>query len=306
MASIAVNSSAAIPVQGGEVFTVTAQHGTIWRATFVPLATPQQASGTGRSYGPLAMAQTFGPFNTPGTLTIENQASTIGAALTYSQTGGVSASQILAQSGVPRILLPTGSSNATGQITLGTALAYTPVGVVFGYLPAGVVTSGVQTGAGMYPMTFSSTTVAQLTDTTAVTANAAYTQTTGSALVLASANMAGGAMGANGSVRVRALFTNNNSAGTKQFICQFGGASLVTNTNTTSITAGFEHVTSNRGAQNAQVTQFNDAYAASAVATTYQTVDTSQAVTFGFASNQNTATDYSILESYTIEVLPLQ
>ncbi|OXE37469.1 MAG: hypothetical protein CGW95_01390, partial [Phenylobacterium zucineum] len=103
---------------------------------------------------------------------------------------------ILAQTAVPVILPSSGSSNATGQITLTTALPYQPSGTVQIYLPTGVVTAGsAGTGAGLYSVVFSTTAICQIQGTGIVTANGAYTQTTAADLTLATVTVPGGAMG---------------------------------------------------------------------------------------------------------------
>lgn len=140
------------------------------------------------------------------------------------RTGIYVGQSIIGASAVPVIIPSSGSSNATGQITLTTALATQPTGTVGVFLPAGVVTAGSQgTGAAIYQATFSSTTVCQLTGTGIVTANAAYTQVI-TEVVLATVTIPAGAMGMNGAVEVRTVWSCTNSANNKTLRVRFGGA----------------------------------------------------------------------------------
>lgn len=214
---------------------------------------------------------------------------------------------ILDQSAVPRILPSSGSSNATGQITLTTALPYQPSGVVYIYLPAGVVTAGsAGTGAGMYPVIFSSTTVCQIQGTAVVTANGAYTQTTGSDLTLATVTVPGGAMGVNGSLRTDNNWSIANTAGAKTQSVKFSATTVASRTaGSQSGLRGFAKL-SNRGNLASQVlfastiqTPFGDGAIGG-----YSTIDTSINQNLTFTGQLTVATDYIILEGYTVEVLP--
>lgn len=303
MPSLAVSSTASVPIQGNEVITVSSQFGTIFRVTFTPLDSQTPIFGGGRSYGPQAQNVALGPFGRPGTLVIENQTSTQGAALTFTQSGGYTQPYVLAQSAVPVILPSSGSSNATGQITLTTALPYQPSGTVGLYLPAGVVTAGSQgTGAAVYQVIFSSTSVCQIQGTGIVTANGAYTQTTAADLTLVAATVPGGAMGANGALRIFSQSTVNNSAGTKTPKI-FHGSQLLATTSLTTVTgATLLWLTRNRGAQNLQT--FIVPIQSANNGSQYATIDTSVNQLVTFTGQLAAATDYIILENYLVEVLP--
>ena len=212
----------------------------------------------------------------------------------------------LKQSAVPSILPSSGTSNATGQITLTTALPYTPTGVVFLYLPAGVVTAGAQgTGAGLYQVVFSSTTVCQIQGTGIVTANAAYTQTTGADINLATVIVPGGIMGANGWLRITRDTTILNSATSKTGKILLGGQTVGVWGATTVQVAPEQRRVKNRNSQAVQHVQ-PDGFGYSNVTTaSFQTtVDTSVAQTMLFQGQLAAATDYIIQEGYTVEVLP--
>lgn len=214
----------------------------------------------------------------------------------------------LAQTAVPVVLPSSGSSNASGQITHTTALPYQPSGVVYIYLPAGVVTAGsAGTAAGLYPAIYSSQTVCQIQGTGIVTANGAYTQTTGVDLTLATAMVPGGAMGANGALRTVPLFSTPSTATTKTMNLKFGGAGAWSNAAATTLSHSTLNVIRNRGAQNSQVSFSATTVAgvgASGGATNTIAIDTSANQPLTFTGQLATATDYIILEGYTVEVLP--
>jgi hypothetical protein len=218
-------------------------------------------------------------------------------------------SRILAQSAVPRILPSSGSSNATGQITHTTALPYQPAGVVWIRLPAGVVTAGsAGTGAGLYPVIYSSTTVCQIQGTGIVTANAAYTQTTGSPIALATIPVPGGCMGPNGVLQYSSAFAYPNNANSKTLTGSFGGLSTHTSAFTTTVAAYPRKSIFNRNSQNSQFipapAQFPDGAAATG-APTYGSIDTSITQNLVLNAQLAVATDYVILEAHSVEVLAL-
>jgi hypothetical protein len=211
---------------------------------------------------------------------------------------------VIAQSAIPVILPSSGTSNSTGQITLTTALPYSPasLGVVQIYLPAGVVTSGTQgSGAGLYSAIFSSTTVCQLTGTV-VTGNAAYTQVVTQA-TLATVQVAGGLMGSNGALRPYFRYTHLNNANSKTCTLFHANQAVTTSILTTSPGGSLQGDIHNRGTQQAQITGTSFG-AATGVGTTYRTNDTSITQPITFTGQLAVDTDYIILEGYTVEVLP--
>ena len=213
----------------------------------------------------------------------------------------------LKQSAVPSVLPSSGTSNATGQITLTTALPYQPVGPVSLYLPAGVVTAGAQgTGAGLYQVVFSSTTVCQIQGTGIVTANAAYTQTTGADINLMTTVVPGGAMGANGSLRTTLVFANNNSVNNKIFSYRFGTAVNILSTQTTSTGTRTQLQTHNRGSLQSNYTfpSIGATFGSTANTPPYSSIDTSVNQPLQFFGQLATAADFMFIECYTVEVLP--
>lgn len=217
---------------------------------------------------------------------------------------------VLAQAASPVILPSSGTADAAGGITLTTALPYVPAGVVQIYLPAGVVTGGPQgSGAGLYSVVFSSTTVCQIQGTGVVTTAGAYTQTTAAFVTLASIPVPGGAMGKSGVLKPSALFRVNSSANSKGVRTRYGALSAYQVTNvTTAQSQSIAKAIRNRGSESAQVTNAlagTEGVGSTAGATLYGTVDSSVAQ-FVFLDAQLVAvdTEYVILEAYSVEVAP--
>lgn len=224
-----------------------------------------------------------------------------------------------AASAIPFIMAPTGTMANNGAITLGTALgSATAFGNCYLYLPASAISAG--SAAGWYFAQMSSATVGTVFNNVyssgiptipaspvafATTGPGAYTGVTG-AQVAVSLTIPGGTMGPNGRLRISAIFTNNNTAGTKNSIAQIGpGPATIFNAQqTTNVSISHSHEFCNRGAQNVNVAQPTALIGPGSTggAIVYQTVDTSVAVTFSFAMNDNTATDWQVLESWMIEV----
>jgi hypothetical protein len=216
----------------------------------------------------------------------------------------------LAASAVAVILPSSGSSNATGQITLTTALPVQPTGTVGVFLPAGVVTAGTQgAGAGVYQATFSSTTVCQLTGSV-TTANAAYTQVVTEA-VLATTTLPGGVMGLNGAIESRPVWTVNNSVNNKTPRIRFGGAAGTIYSGPTLTSVNIYSDSRRIRNRNSAALQVGNSTAANAnpwstatAAVTVSAVDTTAAVDLVYSGQLAVATDFIILESRETWLLP--
>lgn len=216
---------------------------------------------------------------------------------------------LFAQSAVPIIVPSSGTSDAVGGITFTTALSFQPGVACSIWLPNGVVTAGsAGTGARLYPVVFSSTTVCQIQGTGIVTANGAYTQSI-TGLTIVSMTIPGGSMGNNGSQRINYSMSYNNSAGTKQMTLIRGG--LWTHQIIGSTTQWAEAIvsTKNRGVQNRQLNSKTGSpgtvIGQNSSTDLYTSVDTSVDHALNFAAQLNTATDYIILEGYSVETLPM-
>jgi hypothetical protein len=186
-----------------------------------------------------------------------------------------------------------------------TALPYAPTGTAYIYLPVGVVTAGSQgTGAGLYSVTYSSTTVCQLTGTGIVTANAAYTQTTAADLVLATVTVPGGSMGANGRLIVYASVGQPNNANAKLWKTKIGATTLNSTSNTTSVTDDRPIIFRNKGSQSVNWHSGFIGYSQGGATFGHaQTaIDMSVDQTLTITGQLAVATDYLMLESYSIDI----
>ena len=224
----------------------------------------------------------------------------------------VSVAYVIAQTAVPVILAPNGTVATNGTITLGTALSTTYANA-WVYLPAGAVVAGL---AGLYFATFSSTTVGVITTTytsvasaftpyiptgtvVATGSNAAYTQSTAET-TLANITVPGGMMGANGSVACRG--TNYSAAatgGNKTVRARLGGstewgATIITSSGGVRVIGNI----TNRGSASSQV---SNAYGG---LPNYTTTNTAVDQALTFTAQLAVATDYIVLEGFTVEVLP--
>ena len=228
---------------------------------------------------------------------------------------------ILAQSAVPVCLAPNGTIATNGTVTLGTALPTTYSGGIWLRFPANAV-SGDSTG-GLYWTIMSSTTVGVVyageVDTAtefvpyigstaggAVTgSNSAYTQTTAADVTLVNVTVPGGAMGANGATRLSVLrFVFPNNANAKTLAAKFGSSYFgINNTTTTSSGQGYIASIRNRGVLTRQVAAAANADTGTNAAT-YTSVNTANDQPMTISCLLATATDYIVLEGFTVEVLP--
>jgi hypothetical protein len=226
----------------------------------------------------------------------------------------------LAQSGVPVGLAPNGTVATNGQITLGTALPRTYSTGIWFYLPAGTVVGGA---AGLYWCVMSSTTVGQVytkfVDTSqafvpyiptgtlvnSVGSNAAYTQTTVANIALASLTLPAGSIGPNGQIRMNWEFSYNLAAGNKTFSALLNVTQLAGSLRST--TGGHDSYTirmRNLGVQNSNsIYAVSESSVASGTPQTISSVDTSVSQVITLYINIDTATNYGVIDSFSIEVL---
>lgn len=238
------------------------------------------------------------------------------AATLQSPTGAIAAAaRVLGTASVPAIIVPNGTVATAGTITLGTALPliYPQAWI---YLPAGAVVGGA---AGFYYCEFSSTTVGVVRTnyqatmtlpyiptglTTAVGSNSAYTQTVSTYITMGAINVRGGLMGSSGGLRYEALYSYNNSAGAKVPRLDFGGSQFLVLSATTTVAATISKILRNR-AVNSQIIQGTaTSGAASSTGPSLLAIDTSVDVVASYAGQIAVATDYLILESWSIELMP--
>jgi len=233
------------------------------------------------------------------------------------ETGGEPPSRrILAMGGIPAIIAPTGTITAGGVITLGTALQLT-YPQAWLYLPAGTVVGG---SAGWYYAIMSSTTVGQVytnyqatmtqplalgaaaTLTAAVGSGGAYTGVT-TEVTMAAAVIPAGLLGTTGRVIAEGNWAHNSSAGAKVAKIAFGGSTVLSVSDTTTLGIDIRKTIQNRSASSQIIRVAVDTGAAQSVAPTLLSIDTSAEVTVALTGSIAVATDTMVLENFLIEVL---
>lgn len=216
---------------------------------------------------------------------------------------------ILAQKATPIILLSSATNiSATGAITGLTALPYQPSGVVqvYCFAQAGLA-------AGLYYATFSSTSACQLyTDAagtitpTGITAGAYNGGTT--EVTLMSVTVPGNSLGANGMLATEGLIqaTSPTNANTKTVFTKFAASTFGGTAVTNSVSAGFRAAMRNRGSgrQVSALSGRADWTQSSSGAATQFSVDSTVDQVCTITGQLSVASDYIILEGYTVEVLP--
>lgn len=230
---------------------------------------------------------------------------------------------ILAQSAIP-IILPSSGTITNGVLSALTALPTTYAGCWM-YFPAG---ASLPSGAGLYWVVPSSTTAGQiytafqgagaftpyipLNPVALTSGGAPYTQTIATDITLANITVPGGLMGTNGALRTYASHSLANTAGAKPSKLFHGGVQCgVLSTPASSAVGRSLHELSNRGSQASQyatsaTSTAGTSFANGATALTgyYGSVDTSIAQSITFTGQLAVATDYIVLEGFTVEVLP--
>jgi len=228
----------------------------------------------------------------------------------------------LSASGIPVMIANTGTIATNGTVTLGTALP-TTYAAAFVYFPASAV-SGDATG-GIYYVVFSSTTVGVVYagkygvangvgsvaftpvvpsgPLTAVTgSNSSFTGST-TETTLINVALSAGDVGNNGQIIVTANWACNNSAGAKVGAVYLGGSAVGSSSSYTTSTGGSSmNSIRNRGVLNVQTSQLIGG--ASTGASVYTAIDTSIDKSITITGDLATATDYIILEGFTVELLP--
>lgn len=223
--------------------------------------------------------------------------------------------RVICQFSIPCVIANSGTVATNGTVTLGTALTLTYSDGCWLYLPAGAIVGG---SAGWYYAVMSSTTVGQVYTaymatmqtpyipallTAATGSNSAYTGVT-SQVTMGSVQIPAGLMGAQGSVRYKATFSYNNSAGAKTARVDFGGSTVLSVAPTTTVSISLDKTIHNRTAAKQVIQAAADAQTASSTAITTLAVDTSVDVTVGVTGQLATATDFLILEALRIELCP--
>jgi hypothetical protein len=251
-----------------------------------------------------------------------NAANTLNAAYTPESVIGfqpLSQSTSLLQNGIPFVTPASGTISATGALSgMGVALPTTYANAYF-FFPANALSTS--SAAGFYFTQMTSTTAGTVflnaytsgipaipvaSARVSVTAGqGAYTQissTTTSISITIPANT----MGPNGKLRINLQQSNNNSAGQKSSVIQFGGSNSFNLGQTTNLGMWISREITNQGVTNVQSQTALTAAGpiATSTAPLYFAVDTTAAVTLNFRFALNTpATDAMTLESCSVEVI---
>ena len=229
--------------------------------------------------------------------------------------------RVLNESGIPVMVANSGTIATAGVVTLGTALP-AQYRACFMYFPAGAVV-GDATGGIYYVDMDTSTTVGTVYAgktgvangvttafspqipavlTAVVGSNSGYTGSTTETNLLNIAVPAD-VIGNNGMLRITVCWTTNNSAGAKTGKTYLGTTQVGQSGAYTTSVGGSQMIgVRNRGVLNVQTARIIGG--TSTGAPTYAAVDTSVATYVGFSTNVAVATDFCIIEGYSVEVLP--
>lgn len=242
-------------------------------------------------------------------------------AFTQIMNDALSGMGVLSQSSIPVGIAPTGSVDANGALTAGTALPATYSSGIWLYLPAAAAFT--LSPAGIYYCVMSSTTLGTIYNITlaagttpykpsaaALTAAAivdargatAYTGAT-TAVALVTFPVAGGMIGANGSLEVSFEGSHPTGAGTKIYAIKGDTATWLTTTATTTTGALWSFTVRNEGSQAVNVSTAATAQGNGTRGLLLTAVDTSADFNMTLNGTLNTATDYMIYEGYTVKVL---
>ena len=229
--------------------------------------------------------------------------------------------RVLNEAGIPVMVANSGTIATDGTVTLGTALPVAYRGC-FMYFPAAAVV-GDATGGIYYVDMSTSTTVGvvyagkngvangvtaafspQIPSvlTAVVGSNAGYTGST-TETNLINVAIPAGAIGNNGMVRVTVCWTTNNSVGAKTGKTYLGVTQVAQSAAYTTSVGGTQMIgVRNRGVLNVQTARIIGG--TSTGAPTYAAIDSSAATYVGLSSTVAVATDFCIIEGYSVELLP--
>ena len=222
--------------------------------------------------------------------------------------------------GLPVAVANSGTIATAGTVTLGTALPRI-YPAIWLYFPASAVV-GDATG-GLYFCVMSSTTVGVVyagkqgvangvtaafqptiptTLVAVVGSNAGYTGST-TETNLINVAIPADTVGNNGQVRVTVNWTTNNTAGAKTGKTYLGASQIAQSASYTTSTGGSQTISvRNAGALNFNSSQIIGGTATAAAV--YTAVDTNVASFIGISGTVAVATDFTIVEGYTVEVFP--
>lgn len=223
----------------------------------------------------------------------------------------------LAVCAIPFVIAPTGTMANNGAITLGTALPATYASCYLN-LPANAIQAG--SSAGWYFCQMSSTTAGTVFNNTyssgtpsipssptafVSTGPGAYTGVT-TAQTGPQITIPAGSMGQNGVLRATHFWSTPNNANNKTLNLTVGGTSFYSAVVTTFANNAIQTDIFNRGSQAIQISpaQGSAGVAQGAGALTFSAVNFANAQTAAFIGTLAVATDFLVLESFLLEMLP--
>lgn len=121
---------------------------------------------------------------------------------------------------------------------------------------------------------------------------------------LATITIPAGAMGANGRIEVRALFSVTNSANTKTLRVRFGGTTFASSAVTAVGSAPLLMNVANRNAANSQVGTLGTGFGTASGAAITTAIDTTAAVNITITGQLGLGTEAITLESYQVLLYP--
>lgn len=225
------------------------------------------------------------------------------------------------QCNLPMVLAPTGTMGNNGAITLGTAL---PTGFLNGpcylYLPAGAIATA--SAAGWYYTVMTTTTAGTVYNNTyssglpgipgaaaltafATTGPGAYTGATTAQAAL-TFTLPGNYMGPHGVLEISAVLGFNASTNNKTVTFKVGSSTIFSLVEATTGVKSYQPYVqwANQGATGAQVAATVGTPGSSTTAQTYTAIDTTTAQTITVNVTDATATDYIIIDSFSVVVTP--
>jgi hypothetical protein len=234
--------------------------------------------------------------------------------------GLVGVPYILHQSGIPTGIPSSGTMGANGALSGLTAFPATYSGGIWLYFPAGAVYAGSLAGSYWTVMSSSSagtvynnllTIPGPLTPPASPTpivaaGPGAYTQTTASNISVFGVKVTGGSIGENGQIFARFQSAVNNNANTKTAAFTLGGTTIGITTQPSGATFPLTVIFINRGSQsvNAYTSNITAPFTQSNAATIQTAINTSIDATFAVTLNLAVASDYSVFEFESIQILP--
>lgn len=240
--------------------------------------------------------------------------------LTPSSLGAAGVAQKLAASAIPFIVAPTGTMANNGAITLGTGLPTTYANAYI-FLPAGAIAAGVPAAPSWFFCQMTSATVGTVFNNTyvsgvpaipaapvafATVGPGAYVGVTG--LVAAQQiSIPAGSIGPNGALRFSQLNSVPNNANTKIISASFAGVTMWDTALTATNGSANISTLMARGAQNSSVilsTASPNGVGNAGAANQFLSTNFAVAQTLSINLTTAVATDFIVLESFLIEVIP--